>query len=371
MKATKGSDSPRHAPTLDALRERINAIDATLLALISERAALAQQVAEAKLAVDPQAIFYRPEREAEVMRRIMALNQGPLPDEEMARLFREIMSSCLALEQPVKAAYLGPEGTFSQQAMLKQFGGAVAGVPVASIPEVFRQVESGAAAYGIVPIENSTEGAINSTFDALITSSVRICGEVFLPIHNNLIGRANALDQPVVRIYSHPQPLAQCRGWLAANYPNAELIAVASNAEAAKRAAHEEGAVAIAGAQVTQYFDVEVLVSNIEDLSSNVTHFLVIGHESVGPSGDDRSLLLATMHNQAGALERLLAPLSRHAIDITHLETRPSRVQPWQYVFFIEVKGHCKEGPLADALRELAGSTIDIRVLGSWPSAVI
>lgn len=371
MNVSRGSDRPQNVMSLDALRARINTIDSTLLQLISERASLAQQVAEAKLADDPQAVFYRPEREAQVMRRIKSLNAGPLSDEEMARLFREIMSSCLALEQPVRAAYLGPEGTFSQQAMLKQFGGAVEGVPVASIPEVFRQVESGAVDYGVVPIENSTEGAINLTLDTFLTSGVRVCGEVFLPIHNNLIGRVGMLDSTVERIYSHPQPLAQCRSWLAANYPNAELIAVASNAEAVRRAEHERGAVAIAGAHATQYFDVEVLVHNIEDLTTNVTHFMVIGREAVGPSGDDRTLMLATMHNKSGALERLLEPLSRHGIDITHLETRPSRVQPWQYVFFVEVKGHCADGALAEVIAEFDGSAIDIRVLGSWPAAAI
>lgn len=370
MNESKDPDQ-RKALSLDVLRKRINAIDSELLSLISERAQLAQEVAEAKLAEDPETVFYRPEREAQVMRRIMTLNQGPLSDEEMARLFREIMSSCLALEQPLSVAYLGPNGTYSQQAMLKQFGGAVEGVPVASIPDVFRQVESGQVAYGVVPIENSTEGAINQTFDMFVSSGVRVCGEIFLPIHNNLIGRRGALDEPIERIYSHPQPLAQCRAWLAAHYPLAELVAVASNAEAVRLAEQDKGGVAIAGAHATHYFDVDILIRNIEDLSSNVTHFLVIGREAVGPSGDDRTLLLATMNNQPGALERLIEPLSRFNIDITHLESRPSRVQPWQYVFFVEVKGHCQDGPLAHALDEFKGSMIDIRILGSWPAAVI
>lgn len=370
MNESKGPDQ-QEALSLDELRSRINAIDGNVLSLISERARLAQQVAEAKLAEDPDTVFYRPEREAQVMRRIMTLNEGPLSDEEMARLFREIMSSCLALEQPVCVAYLGPNGTYSQQAMLKHFGGAVEGVPVASIPDVFRQVESGLVAYGVVPIENSTEGAINQTFDMFVSSGVRVCGEIFLPIHNNLIGRRGALDEPVARIYSHPQPLAQCRGWIAAHYPQAELVAVSSNAEAVRLAEQDQNGVAIAGAHATHYFDVDILVRNIEDLASNVTHFLVIGRTPVGPSGDDRTLLLATMRNQPGALERLIEPLSRYGIDITHLESRPSRIQPWQYVFFVEVKGHCEDNPLASALDEFKGSMIDIRVLGSWPAAVI
>ena len=370
MNESKDPDQ-QEALSLEALRKRINAIDCNLLSLISERAQLAQCVAETKLAEDPDTVFYRPEREAQVMRRIMTLNQGPLADEEMARLFREIMSSCLALEQPVSVAFLGPNGTYSQQAMMKQFGGAVEGVPVASIPDVFRQVEAGQVAYGVVPIENSTEGAINQTFDMFVNSNVRICGEIFLPIHNNLIGRRGALDEPIERIYSHPQPLAQCRTWLTTHYPQAELIAVSSNAEAVRLAEQDKGGVAIAGAHATHYFDVDILVRNIEDLASNVTHFLVIGREPVGPSGEDRTMLLATMRNQPGALERLLEPLSRYGIDITHLESRPSRVQPWQYVFFVEVKGHSEDGPLASALDEFENSMIDIRILGSWPAAVI
>lgn len=356
--------------SLDVLRKRINDIDSEVLSMISERAQLAQQVAEAKLAEDPNTVFYRPEREAQVMRRLMSLNRGPLSDAEVARLFREIMSSCLALEQPVSVAYLGPNGTYSQQATLKQFGGAVEGVPVATIPDVFRHVESGQVAYGVVPIENSTEGAINQTFDMFVSSSVWVCGEIFLPIHNNLIGRRGALDEPVERIYSHAQPLAQCRRWIAEHYPQAELIAVVSNAEAVRLAEQDKNGVAIAGAHVTHYFDVDILVRNIEDLASNVTHFLVIGREHVGPSGDDRTLLLATMRNQPGALEHLIEPLSRHQVDITHLESRPSRVQPWQYVFFVEVKGHCEHAPLSAVLEDYSDSMIDIRVLGSWPAAV-
>ena len=370
MNESKDIDQ-QNALSLDALRKRINAVDSELLSLISERAQLAQRVADAKLAEDPETVFYRPEREAQVMRRIMSLNEGPLADEEMARLFREIMSSCLALEQPISVAYLGPNGTYSQQATLKHFGGAVEGVPVATIPDVFRQVEAGQVAYGVVPIENSTEGAINQTFDMFVSSSVRVCGEIFLPIHNNLIGRRGALDEPIERIYSHSQPLAQCRQWIVEHYPQAELIAVSSNAEAVRLAEQDKGGVAIAGSHATHYFDVDVLVRNIEDLASNVTHFLVIGREPVGPSGDDRTLLLATVHNQPGALERLLEPLSRHGIDITHLESRPSRVQPWHYVFFVEVKGHCEGNPLAQVLEEYEGSLTNIRVLGSWPAAVI
>lgn len=358
-------------PSLDELRNRINAIDGDLLLMISERARLAQCVAHVKLAEDSDTVFYRPEREAQILRRIMTLNQGPLANEEMARLFREIMSSCLALEQPISVAYLGPNGTYSQQAMMKHFGGAVTGVSVVSIPDVFRQVESEQVAYGVVPVENSTEGAINQTFDLFVNSNVRICGEIFLPIHNNLIGRKGALDEPIERIYSHPQPLAQCRSWLAAHYPQAELLAVSSNAEAVRLAEQDKGSVAIAGSHAIDYFDVDILVRNIEDLASNVTHFLVIGREHVKPSGNDRTMLLATMHNQPGTLERLIEPLSRHKVDITHIESRPSRVQPWHYVFFVEVKGHSKDGSLATALEEFENSMIDIRILGSWPSAVI
>lgn len=353
-------------PSLQRLRQRIDALDEQLVTLISERARCAQQVADVKLAEDPNAIFYRPEREAQVLQRIKSLNLGPLADDDMAKLFREIMSFCLALEKPLCVAYLGPQGTFTQQAMLKQFGSAVKGCPVASIEEVFQHVEAGHTTYGIVPVENSTEGTVNETLDLLMNSALGVCGEIVLPIHHYLLGHASETIQPA-RIYSHPQSLAQCRGWLEHNMPNAELIAVSSNAEAVRRAEQEVGSAAIAGEQAAQYFDMQILHECIEDFSHNVTRFLVIGQQDIAPSGDDRTALMATLTDQPGALSTLLGPLGRHGIDVVRLLPRPDKQQPWKYVFFLDIRGHAEDAAVKQALSEIQSHILQLKILGSYP----
>lgn len=356
---------------LETLRQRIDQLDSDILLLISERASCAKQVADVKLADDPTTVFYRPEREAQVLRRIMALNDGPLDDEEMARLFREIMSACLALEQPIKVAYLGPEGTFTQQAALKHFGESAVSLPMAAIDEVFREVEAGAVNYGVVPVENSTEGVVNHTLDTFMESSINICGEVVLRIHHHLLVSENTRRDKVSRIYSHPQSFAQCRKWLDAHFPHAERVPVASNAEAAKLVKTEWHSAAIAGDMAGKLYGLERIAEKIEDRPDNSTRFLIIGSQDVPMSGDDKTSLVVAMRNQPGALHDLLEPFHRHQIDMTRLETRPARSGVWNYVFFIDFKGHHAEPQVAAMLEEVRLRAADLKVLGSYPQGVL
>ncbi|MDI5890529.1 prephenate dehydratase [Halomonas rhizosphaerae] len=357
--------------SLEALRQRIDALDNDILRLISERAACAQQVAEIKAEHEPGAVFYRPEREAQVLRRIMELNQGPLDSEEMARLFREIMSACLALEQPVKVAYLGPEGTFTQQAAIKHFGESAISLPMAAIDEVFREVEAGAVNYGVVPVENSTEGVINHTLDSFMDSGLRICGEVVLRIHHHLLVAETTRRDKVSRIYSHPQSFAQCRKWLDAHFPQAERVPVSSNAEAARLVKTEWHSAAIAGDMAAKLYGLARLAEKIEDRPDNSTRFLIIGNQDVPISGEDKTSLVVAMRNQPGALHDLLEPFHRHQIDMTRLETRPSRTGVWNYVFFIDFKGHREEPRVAAMLEEVQLRAAEVKVLGSYPVGVL
>ncbi|GAA5525357.1 bifunctional chorismate mutase/prephenate dehydratase [Microbulbifer aestuariivivens] len=356
---------------LAQLRDRIDQIDADIARLISQRAECALQVAEVKKANGEDALYYRPEREAQVLRRAMERNGGPLTDEEMARLFREIMSACLALEEPIKVAYLGPEGTFTQQAALKHFGNSAKSRPLAAIDEVFREVEAGAVNYGVVPVENSTEGVINHTLDNFLTSNLQICGEVELRIHHHLMISDITRPEAITRIYSHAQSLAQCRKWLDSHYPNVERVAVASNAEAAKRVKGEWNAAAIAGDMAADLYGLKVLAEKIEDRPDNSTRFLIIGSQAVPPSGDDKTSLMVSMRNEPGALHDLLEPFRRHSIDLTRVETRPSQSGNWTYVFFIDFAGHRDTPSIAEALREVADCASDIKVLGSYPRGVL
>ncbi|MDN3556298.1 prephenate dehydratase [Halomonas maura] len=362
------SDTPNN---LEALRQRIDQLDSDILRLISERAECARGVAEIKTQDDPQAVFYRPEREAQVLRRIMELNHGPLDSEEMARLFREIMSACLALEQPIKVAYLGPEGTFTQQAALKHFGESAVSLPMAAIDEVFREVEAGAVNYGVVPVENSTEGVINHTLDSFMDSSLRICGEVVLRIHHHLLVADTTRRDKVSRIYSHPQSFAQCRKWLDAHYPHAERVPVSSNAEAARLVKTEWHSAAIAGDMAAKLYGLTRIAEKIEDRPDNSTRFLIIGNQDVPMSGEDKTSIVVAMRNQPGALHDLLEPFHRHQIDLTRLETRPSRSGVWNYVFFIDFKGHHDEPRIAAMFEEVRLRAAEVKVLGSYPQGVL
>ena len=360
------------AEQLGLLRDQIDNIDQQIQQLINQRARCAQQVAEVKQASGATDIqFYRPEREAQVLRRVMERNEGPLSDEEMARLFREIMSACLALEDPVKVAFLGPEGTFTQEAALKHFGHSAVSLPMAAIDDVFREVESGAVAYGVVPVENSTEGVISHTLDSFIDSSLKISGEVVLRIHQYLLVGNNTRTDKISRIYSHASSLAQCRKWLDQHYPSAERIAVSSNAEAARLVQSEWHSAAIAGDMAAQLYGLEKLAEKIEDQPDNSTRFLIIGNQEVPASGEDKTSLMVATRNQPGALHDLLEPFQRHGIDLTRVETRPSKVGAWNYVFFIDFSGHADSDQVQAALAEISPRVSDIKILGSYPRGVL
>ena len=352
------------------LRDQIDALDLQIMQAISDRARCAQQVAEVKKQQGDSA-YYKPEREAQVLRQIMEQNSGPLNNEEMARLFRQIMSACLALEQPVKVAFLGPEGTFTQEAALKHFGDSAISVPMAAIDEVFRDVLAGSCHYGVVPVENSTEGVISHTLDSFMDSSLKICGEVELRIHQNLLIGSNTNKDNITRVYSHAQSLAQCRQWLNSNLPNVERVAVSSNAEAAKRVQGEWNSAAIAGDMSCQLYGLEKLNDKIEDNPDNSTRFLIIGRQEVPPSGDDRTSIVVSVQNKTGALHDLLEPFRRNNVDMTRLESRPSRSSKWSYVFFIDFVGHIEDASVAAVLKELSADVADLKVLGSYPRAVL
>jgi len=364
---------PGKAPGgLDALRQQIDAVDERIQALIAERAGLAQQVAVVKGGKGSAADFYRPEREVAVLRAVVARNKGPLTDEEMVRLFREIMSACLAQEEPMKVGYLGPEGTFSQSAVYKHFGHSVRALPLGMIDEVFHEVESGAADFGVVPIENSTEGTVNHTLDMFLTSPLKICGEVEMRIRQHLLGNLSGLDQ-VLRVSAHPQSLAQCRGWLKEFLPQAELHPASSNSEGARRARDEVGTAAIAGDAAAEVYGLTKLVADIEDRPDNTTRFLVIGRKMLTASGKDKtSLLLSTKDTgDAGALQKLLAPLAEAQVNMSRIESRPSRRRKWHYVFFVDIDGHADDPTVAPALAKLRKRAQLFRVLGAYPKAIL
>ncbi len=365
----KASKAPK--PDISDVRERIDEIDRQIQSLINERAEFAQQIGISKGELAEAVDYYRPEREAEVLRAVLERNEGPLRDEEMLRLFREIMSACLAQQEPLKIGFLGPEGTFTQSAVYKHFGHSVRALPFGTIDEVFQEVENGAADFGVVPIENSTEGTVNNTLDMFLTSPLKIGGEIELRIEQHLIGRMASLES-IERICAHEQALAQCRGWLREYLPHVELIGVSSNAAGARRARDEGGTAAIGGDVAAEVYDLKILVNNIEDRADNATRFLVIGRKLLTPSGKDKTtILVSASHTEgAGVLHELLQPLATHGVNLTFIESRPSRRKNWEYVFFIDVDGHAQETPLADALEELEKRCTLFRVVGAYPTAL-
>lgn len=355
-------------PKLLEIRQQIDSIDDQILALLNQRARCAQLVAETKLASGEVDCFYRPEREAEVLRRVAQENKGPLSDESVVRFFREVMSECLALEKPLTVAFLGPVGTFAEKAAYKHFGQAIKASPEATIDDVFKSVETGSCQFGVVPVENSTEGVIARTLDRFVSSSLLIVGELVLDIHHNLMSQTADLNA-ITRVFSHQQSLGQCRQWLDKHLPLAERLSVSSNAEAARLASITPGSAAIAGEQAASLYDLNIIAPNIEDEANNATRFWVVGKLPVGPTGKDKTSLLITTRNSPGALYHTLEPFARHNISMSKIESRPSRRGAWDYVFFIDVEGHQQDESLESALKLLQEDVI-LTVLGSYPRAI-
>jgi chorismate mutase/prephenate dehydratase len=365
---------------LDKLREQIDAIDKQIHQLINQRAECAEQVAQTKLAQFSQenagadvsgVTFYRPEREAQVLRNVIERNTGPLDGKAVAHIFREIMSACLALEKPTEVAYLGPEGTFTQAATIKHFGQSVVSLPQDSIARVFAQVESGQCHYGVVPVENSTEGMVSHTLDNFLDSPLKICGELELRIQLHLMVNADASADTVKTICAHQQALAQSRNWLDNNWPGIERVAVFSNAEAARMAKNDPSIAAVAGEIAAEKYGLMKLATSIEDYANNTTRFLIVGREQVGPSGNDKTSMIVEANNKPGALFTLLEPFHTAGVSLTRIDTRPSRTDTWAYVFFIEFEGHQDDPLISDILSQLGENSRMLKVLGSYPKAVL
>ena len=353
--------------SLNELRVGIDQLDAQVQSLITERANLAKKVVQAK-GKEKNLKIYRPSREAEILHNVIARNQGPLPNEVLTQIFREIISGCLALQSSLNVAFLGPAGTYSQAAVVKHFGHSVQTVPQQTIGEVFREIEADTAQYGVVPIENSTEGGVNETLDCFINSPLKICGEIELPIHHCLLSMNDGLGQ-IKRIYAHQQSFAQCRLWLDSHLPSIERFAVNSNAEAAQRAT-EEGVAAIAGFAAAEIYKLQIVASRIEDNVNNTTRFAVICKQNVPPTGTDKTSLLLSNSNGPGTLYHLLEPFSKNEINMTRIESRPTRHGIWEYVFFIDLEGHIKDASISKAMQALENHTSLLKHLGSYPCAI-
>jgi chorismate mutase/prephenate dehydratase len=368
--AKKAAKPDAAAPALADVRAHIDGIDRQIQGLIADRAAYALQVGKAKGKLAAAVDYYRPEREAQVLRMVVDRNQGPLSDEVLVHVFREIMSACLAQQEPLKVGFLGPEGTFSQQAVMKHFGRSAHGLPLASIEEVFQEVENGNADFGVVPVENSGQGTIQVTLDMFLTSNLKICGEVELRVHQYLLSRTGRIED-IERIYSHPQSFAQTSSWLRSNLPKAEKIPVSSNAEGARRARNSDDAAAIAGESAGHVYGLKkVIMASIEDDADNTTRFLVIGRQIFPSSGHDRTSVLVFIRDQPGALFNVLSPFARHGISMNRIESRPSHHAKWEYGFFIDLAGHVEDESMKKALAELEAHSAQIKVLGSYPVAV-
>ncbi|HEL3818733.1 prephenate dehydratase [Stenotrophomonas maltophilia] len=370
---TKAASNP--APTqaplaLADVRSKIDQIDRDIQSLIAERARFAHQVGKAKGKLAAAVDYYRPEREAQVLRMVVDRNEGPLSDELLVHVYREIMSACLAQQEPLKIGYLGPEGTFSQQAVLKHFGRSALGLPMASIEEVFQEVEAGNADFGVVPVENSGQGTIQITLDMFLTSNLKICGEVELRVQQYLMSRSGRIED-IERIYAHPQSFMQTSAWLRANLPKAEKIPVSSNAEGARRARNADDAAAIGGESAGHVYGLKKVVTKpIQNDADNTTRFLVVGRNIFPTSGHDRTSVLVFIHDKPGALFDVLSPFARHGISMNRIESRPSHHGKWEYGFFIDLAGHIDDAPMQAALAELEAHSAQIKVLGSYPVAV-
>ena len=351
---------------LAELRKGIDAVDARIVDLISQRAGFAQKVGEIKKLVD--APIYRPEREAQIMEKLRTLNGGPLPHASIEAIYREIISACRELERRMRIAYLGPAGTFSEMALLKHFGSGVEPVACPSIDEVFRSAEARAVDYGVVPVENSSEGAVNRSLDLLLQTPLQICGEVSIPVRHNLLTLGGGMDG-VARICAHPQALAQCAGWLDRNYPVIERVPVSSNAEGARLASVDPATAGIASESAAARYALQVVAGGIQDDPLNRTRFAVIGYYECGPSGSDQTSLILSVPDRAGAVHALIEPLARHGVSMKRFESRPARQGTWEYYFYIDLIGHKSDPAVAAALAELKGNAAFFKIVGSYPRA--
>ncbi len=349
------------------LREQIDTLDEQILGLLNQRAMAAQEVGKIKQDFDVEGPVLKPEREAMVIRRLQSLNKGPFTEQAIDAVWTQIISTCRGLESVLTVAYLGPQGSFSEQAALEHFGHAVNRLRCDSFDEVFRAVEAGQADVGMVPVENSTEGAVNRTLDLLLNSPLKVLGERSIKIHHNLMSRSGSLEG-VTRIMAHPQALAQCQAWLTQHYPKLARDAASSNGEAARIASQDATVAAIAGAGAAQAWDLQIVASGIQDDPQNRTRFLAVGAIETLPSDKDKTSIILAVPNRAGAVYDMLAPLAANKVSMTRLESRPARTGQWEYYFYVDLQGHRNEPAVAQALADLKKQVAFFKVLGSYPS---
>ena len=351
--------------SVDVLRKKIDQIDAKVVDLLNDRASLAQRIGRFKSRSNQE--VYAPHREKAILERVCELNSGPLPAQTVRAVFREIISGCRSLEGPLDVAFFGAEATYTHLAAREKFGSAAKLRPTASIPEVFQEVSQGRAAFGVVPIENSTEGVVTHTLDQLVGSDLQIIAEIFQDIHHNLLSRSGKAED-VQRIISHPQALAQCRDWLARHFPSVPVEEVASTAHAAIQAASDDSLAAISSALAKEVYDLRVVAANIEDQSTNITRFLVIGKMSAPPSGDDKTSLVFSVQDKPGVLHRMLQPFARSRINLSKIESRPIKNKPWEYLFFLDLCGHREQKAVKKAIAALEKNCSFLKIMGSYPS---
>jgi len=351
--------------SIDGLRRRIDEIDAQVVELLNQRASVVVEIGNLKRRNSAQ--VYAPLREIEVLRRACELNQGPLPASAVRAIFREVMSACIALEHPLKVAYLGPQSTFSHLAAQAKFGGSVEYIPSRDILGIFRAVARGAANLGVVPVENSIDGGVTDTLDGFMTYSLQICSELLMEVHHCLM--APSRETVIEKVYSKPQVFAQCGRWLSEHYPDAELISVSSTARACEVAAQEAGAAAIAHSAAATTYGLTILHKNIEDVARNVTRFVVLGQESCAPSGRDKTSLVLSVAHRAGALVEALEPFRANGISLTRIESRPSKRNAWEYYFFVDFEGHQEDEAVRRTIEQVHKACNYLQVLGSYPLA--
>ena len=363
---------PNPADSISDLRRHIDEVDIQILDLVNRRANLAQQIGHRKAAEsgqdEPPRPIYVPEREKAVFQRLLDRNRGPLDNNAVRSIYREIISACRALEKPLRVAYYGPPATYTHMAAMLKFGGSTQFVPQRVIREVIQAVETGQADYGVVPVENSTAGVVESTLDVFAGTDVKVCSEIYVPIHHNLLSKAQRLDS-IERLYTHPQATAQCRGWLSVHMPHAEIIEATSTAQGATQAAQDPTAGTIASRAAADEYGLNILSENIEDNPRNRTRFLVVGMNRPERTGHDKTSLMLSVKHESGALYRALSAFDRHAINMTMIESRPTKQTPWEYLFFIDVQGYATDLPLAAAIAELEAHSLFVRILGSYPEA--
>tara|TARA_B100002019_G_scaffold273946_1_gene270451 strand:- start:288 stop:1352 length:1065 start_codon:yes stop_codon:yes gene_type:complete len=349
--------------SLDKLRHQIDNLDEKIVRLLNERIKIVQKIGKTKKNSGDE--IYVPARERAVFEKITKLNDGPLPDESAHAIYREIMSAALALETDMKISYLGPEATFTHQAARSKFGASVEYVPAGTISDVFYSVQNRSADYGVVPIENSTEGAVTHTFDQFAKMPLKICAEIYLPISLMLLSNYNLKDLKV--IYSKQEVFGQCRNWIEKHVPNVELVSVESTTKAVTLAIREENSASIAGISASELYGIDIIAKNIQDIHGNSTRFLVIGHNYGDSSGNDKTSLVLGVKHEAGSLYRILSVFKNKDINLSKIESRPSRNKAWEYYFFVDVDGHVDDSPLGDAVEELKKECITLTILGSYP----